>query len=118
MYLNDLPMIMIRALLLTIIIECVFAFIFGLRNKRNFLIVMLVNIMTNPIVVSVPVLVLVKLGRKYVFPSLMILEVLAVLSEGFVYKKTLDFKKINPYLFSFILNVISYIIGEVINRYI
>ncbi len=117
MNLNDLPIIMLRSLLCTIVIECIIGLIIGIRNKKDILNIILVNIMTNPIVVSFPIYALVRmhsLSARYY--SLVILEIFAVLSEGFVYSKVLNYKKINPFHISLILNLGSYLIGEVINK--
>ena len=48
--------------------------------------------------------------------SLIILEVLTLFVEGFVYSKVLKYKKINPYLISLILNCSSYFLGELVNH--
>ena len=90
---------MLRALLFTIIIEVTIAFFLGYR-KKDLLNVMLVNIMTNPIVTSIPVYFNIRL---------------AFLSEGYVYSKYLDNKKMNFYKLSAILNMSSYLIGILIN---
>lgn len=118
MRLNDLPVIMIRCLICTIIIEVVIALIIGIRNKRDILNVIIVNILTNPIVVSLPIYIMMRYGLKARLYSLYILEVLTVLVEGLIYKKVLSFKKINPFLVALILNLGSYFIGEIINRII
>ena len=55
----------------------------------------LVNIVTNPLVVSIPVVVLVKYNYKSSIIMLLILEILTVLFEGLIYLKTLSYKKIN-----------------------
>ena len=115
MLINDLPLVMIKCLICTIIIEVFVAFIIGLR-KKDIIYVILVNIMTNPLVVSFPILMLVRFGINERYISLVILEILALISEGFVYKKVLTYKKLNPYLISIILNVLSYCIGIVINN--
>ena len=115
MLINDLPIIMVKCLILTILMEVILAFILGIR-KGDTLIVILVNIMTNPLVVSIPIFIMMKYGMRYRFYALAILEIMAFASEGFVYSKVLDYKKINPYVVSLILNLGSYLIGEVINR--
>ena len=56
MIINDLPIIMIKCLLITIIIEVLISILLGLR-KKDILNVILVNIVTNPLVVSIPVLI-------------------------------------------------------------
>ena len=116
MSLQDLPIIMIRCLLLTILIEGIIALIIGIRDKKDLLNVALVNILTNPIVVSVPIFVMVFIRVSYRYYTLYILEILAFITEGFVYSKVLKYKKINPYLVSLILNLGSYLIGEILNK--
>ncbi len=116
MILSDLPWIMLKCLLCTIVIEVLFAFIFGIRDKKDIVNVILVNIVTNPIVVSVPVYVMIHYGMQARYVVLIILELLTVLSEGFIYYKVIKFKKINPFILALLLNLASYLIGEVINR--
>ena len=117
MRINDLPYIMARCLIFTIIIEVGISIILGYR-KKDLVNIILANIMTNPIVVVIPIYVNITYGMKERNIVLFILEILAVLSEGFVYKKYLKNKKINPYLLSFILNLSSYLIGLVINCFL
>ncbi len=116
MIINDLPIIMARCLLLTIIIEIVIGIIVGVRDKKDFINILLVNVMTNPLVVSLPIYIMLRYGMKARYTTLAILEILTVIIEGFIYKKVLKYKKINPYVLSLILNVGSYLIGEVINK--
>lgn len=115
MNLNNIPVLMARCLILTIIIELVLALILGIRNKKNIINVILVNVITNPIVVLTPILIYLKFGHTMEIISIIVLEVLTVIVEGLIYKKVLDYKKINPILLSLILNAASYLIGEVIN---
>lgn len=116
MNLSNLPYIMIKCLLCTIIIEVFMAFILKVRDKKDFLNIILVNIITNPIVVTVPVLMAIKYSYRTSIISLIVLEILTVFIEGLIYLKVLKYRKINPFLLSLILNVSSYFIGEVINR--
>jgi hypothetical protein len=116
MSINELPLIMLRCLILTIIIEIVISLILGYR-KKDLLNVLLVNIITNPIVTSVPVYFNVNYGLKYRNISLLILELLVLVVEGFIYKKYLEKRNINPYILSFILNASSFLIGEIINYF-
>ena len=116
MNLSNLPYIMIKCLLCTIITEVFMAFILKVRDKKDFLNIILVNIITNPIVVTVPVLMAIKYSYRTSIISLIVLEILTVFIEGLIYLKVLKYRKINPFLLSLILNVSSYFIGEVINR--
>ncbi|MBR6133677.1 MAG: hypothetical protein IKQ29_03040 [Bacilli bacterium] len=116
MIINKLPFIMLKCLICTIIIEIVIALILKIKAKKDLINILLVNILTNPIVVSIPVLILFRYGKYYSNITLYILEIITVITEGFIYKKVLKYKKINPYLISLILNLGSYLIGEIINR--
>jgi hypothetical protein len=78
------------------VIELIFAIILGIRDKKDILNVILVQVLTNPIVVTIPYLIYIEFGYIPYKVSIYILEVLAVLIEGFVYSKTLKYKKINP----------------------
>ena len=118
MILNNLPLIMVRCLLLTIIIELILALILGVRDKKDIVNVILVNVITNPIVVLIPIIIYIKFGGLFSRISLLILEVLTVVVEGLIYKKVLKYKKINWFLLSLILNVASFLIGEVINYFV
>lgn len=118
MTLNDLPFGMLKCLICTIIIEIFVAFLIGIKNKKDLLNILLVNIVTNPIVSSIPVYFNVFYNLKIRNISLIILEILTLFTEGVIYKKYLKYKKINPFLISLILNLSSYLIGEIINRII
>ena len=118
MRINDLPNIMIKCLLCTILIEVLIGIIIGVKNKKDILNIVLVNLLTNPVVVSIPIYIMVRKGMNARYYSLAILEVLTVFVEGFIYSKVFKYKKINPYLVSLILNIGSYLIGMVINRFL
>ena len=118
MFIEDLPIIMVRCLIITIVIEVACGLILGVRDKKDILNIILVNIMTNPVVVSVPVLVLLLYGTTARWITLAILEVLTVIVEGLVYFKFFKYKKINGFLVSLILNLASYGIGELLNRFV
>lgn len=114
--LNLLPYYMIRSLVCTLVIEIVFALILGVRNKKDILNVALVNIMTNPIVVSVSFVTGFLYGQDARLIAVIVLELFALVSEGLVYYKTLRYGKINSFLLSLLLNGASYGLGLVINN--
>ena len=116
MIVNDLPIIMVRCLLVTIVVEIVVGIICGIRDKKDILNVLLVNVLTNPLVVSLPIFIMIRYGIRARYISLIVLEVLTVIIEGFIYKKVLKYMKINPYILSLILNLGSYFIGELIYK--
>ena len=104
-----------RNLILTVIIEVILALIIGIRNKKDIIIVILVNLFTNPFVTIIPFIFNIYCGIMYKKISLIILEILIVLLEGYIYKKSLIKNKPNPYILSLILNVASYGVGFIIN---
>lgn len=114
---DELPIVMARCLLFTILIELIVALILGVRDKKDILNIILVNTMTNPLLVSVTVYITYNRIFNRI-ASIVILELLVVIIEGFTYKKILNFKKINPFVLSLILNAASYFIGEIINYFI
>lgn len=117
MNINELPLIMLICLISTIVIELIMSLLLGMRNKKDILNVILVNIMTNPLVVSI--LMYITYNRLFnTTISIIILEILVILTEGFTYKKVLTFDKINPYVLSLILNISSYFIGGLLNNII
>lgn len=113
MTLYFLPINMLICLSLTIFIEIVVAYILNVRNLKDFINIILVNILTNPLVVTVPFYCNIYYGIMCRNIVLTILEILTVVIEGFIYKKYLNFNKINPYIISLILNFMSYIIGHI-----
>ena len=117
MLISDLPVVMIRCLVITILIETTIAFIIKYRN-RDLLNVVLVNILTNPILNSVMVYINVYYGLKIRNIFVIIFEILVVIIEGAIYQKYLENRKINGYLLSLLLNISSYVLGLVINKII
>ncbi|MBR1414171.1 MAG: hypothetical protein IJ574_05855 [Bacilli bacterium] len=112
MNLRYFPLYMLKFLIITIIIEIIFAFILGLR-KKELLNVVLVNILTNPLVVSITVYVNITYGLYYRKITLIILEVLTIIIEAFIYKKYIKNK--NSIRLAILLNLASFFVGELIN---
>jgi len=102
------------SLLLTLIFEIGFYFAVKNRtcNKKDLLLLVLVNVITNPVVVSVYWLVRLYTGLN-VYLAIVPLEVGAVFIEGWHYKRYgQDFK--HPYVFSVFANGFSYGLGVLI----
>ncbi len=112
---TTLPQIIIRCLLTTIAVELIIALLLGIKNKVDLINIILVNILTNPVVVVIPMYFNLQYGIVGRNICLYILEILAVIVEGFIYFKYFDYKKINPFLISLILNVCSYLVGVASN---
>ena len=97
---------------LTLLFESIFFFIVGKRNKKDLLLVILVNTLTNPIVVLF-------YWIAYYCPNLnqhialIPLEIFAILTEGFIYSRYAQ--SINrPYLFSLAANLFSFSLGFIL----
>ena len=100
-------------LALTVVIEAVFAFVFGVRSMRGQLAVLLANLITNPVMNAMLTVVSFYLSPSAYYYFLVPAELIVVAVEGLIYKKTLSVK-LNPFLLSLILNVCSYALGTVI----
>ena len=116
--LNDLPLILLRCLLLTLVFECGAALLLGVRDRTDLLNVALVNVMTNPPVVLCMFLTGFFFGRGARIPVEILLEILVVVIEGLIFKKILRYEKIRPMLLSLILNGISYGLGQIVNLFV
>ena len=117
MQISDLPKVMFISLMCTLVIELTISYILKYRNK-DLLNVLLVNIITNPLLNSIIVAINYYYGLRIRNVSLIVLELLVLFIEGFIYKKYLCNRKINGYLLSLILNVSSYGLGLLINSFI
>ena len=116
--LRNLPLTMAECLILTILIESAAAAIIGVRKKHDYLNIILVNVITNPVLVALTSLA----GYFYGYASYLALviagETGVFITEGLIYRKTLAYRKINPFLVSLILNGVSYLSGLVIGRFL
>ena len=104
-------------LCLTVVIETAVAFLLKVRNIYDIFLVVLVNCITNPILnLLMNVLVyFVSFKNPIVFPVLIVFEISVVFIEGMFFRKTkVDCGKINPFLFSLILNGSSFAVGEIL----
>ncbi|MBQ7500056.1 MAG: hypothetical protein IJT91_04090 [Clostridia bacterium] len=103
------------SLALTLIFECAFALIAGKRG-RDFLLIILVNIVTNPIAVST--VLLCKYYLHYPRAAVEIpVEIAVIISEALVYKSYAGSIK-KPWLFSIAANGISIIGGIIISAFL
>ena len=113
-----IPFYMARALLLTIVFETGLALILGVRKKRDIAVVVLAQAVTNPVLVITAVLINFRFDITVYYIALAALEISAVAAEGFIYKSVLDYKKINPFLLSLVLNAFSFTAGQILNSFV
>ncbi len=97
---------------LTILLELSFALFFGIRGKKNILLVILVQIVTNPCVVFLILWCMSHLQWPQYAYELPI-EAVVVIVEGLFYKKYMpDLKR--PFSFSLAANYFSYSFGFIL----
>ncbi len=98
-----LPGRLALSLLFTLVLESGFAAAAHLRGRRNYLLLLLLNLLTNP-----PVALL---GNLFPHPAAhLLLETAAVLVEGALYARLGEGMR-RPYLFSLGANAFSYLAG-------
>ena len=106
---------LLLSLVLTEIIELLCAAsLFRIRGKKDVFLILLVNVITNPLVVIL-YYALYPVANHTVLTA--VLEVSAVLCEAVYYKKYAESVR-NPMLFSVSMNAASYFIGYIINMLI
>ena len=99
---------------ITIILELAFALIFKVRRVHDLLLIVVVNIITNPAVVLLHYLLVQRAGLPQIL-VVILLETTAILVEGFYYKRYAE--NVNkPFVFSLGANAFSYFTGLLINN--
>lgn len=100
------------SLILTIILEEIFAIMVGIRNKTNLLLICMVNVLTNPVVVfTYYILTYYTTFHSYII--IIPLELIAILVE-FNYFKTYGKGFRHPFIFAICVNLFSFGIGKII----
>ena len=113
---SDLLVALAISLALTLALEIGFFFLIGKRNKRDLLLVVMVNVLTNPVVVLLYWLVVLYTGWNTTIIKIP-LEVFAILTEGFYFRKYgQNFKR--PFVFSLAANMFSFWVGIFLQRLI
>lgn len=103
------------ALLLTILLEGLFGAIWGVKGGRNYIIMLLANLLTNPLVNVIHSYFAYEMRLDGILMVIItaLLEISAVTLEWLVYKSRTDIKK--PFLFSLCANGFSFLCGILIN---
>ena len=99
---------------MTLVLELTFALFWGVRGHHDLRLTILVNVLTNPIVVFVYYYVRIRrfpLNYGWITIGM---EAFAVVTEALLYKKFSRTIK-RPWLFSLSANAFSYAAGELIN---
>lgn len=104
---------LVLSLFLTELIELLFTYLIGIRNKKDYLLIVLINVVTNPCVVLTAYLLhhyTTILTPFYILP----LELMVILIEG-LYLRTYSESIDHPFRFACALNVCSYVTGLLIS---
>ena len=106
----DLILSLLLSLALTLVLELGAAFLLGVRDKKDFLLLFLVNVVTNPPLVLALDLWYLSRGMPpwYLIGAL---ELAAVIAEWLLTRHRLTYRKIPMLLFTIILNAISFLGG-------
>lgn len=103
-------------LVIVIILETFSGIIFGAKNCRKIITIILANVITNPIVVLCGLSLAIFLPEAETV-GMIFLEMGAVATEGYIFHKNSIFENKNPYIISFVLNLLSFTTGEIINLF-
>ena len=99
---------LVISLALTLLLEVLFSCFWGVRGK-GLLLVILMNILTNPAVVLLHFLCTAVLGWNEILPVL-VLEAAAIVTEGFCCRDMIR----KPWMFAICVNLFSYFSGEIL----
>lgn len=99
---------LVISLSLTLLLELVFAWFWGIRGK-GLVLVILMNILTNPAVVTLHYLCTAVFGWNGILPVLF-LEAAAIITEGFCCRGMIQ----KPWKFAICINLFSYFAGEIL----
>lgn len=105
---------LIKSFILTFIIEYAIIKLIFIK-KKTFIPVLLVNMLTNPLVVYIYNIMSIY-SFFYKDIALVFLELLVVIVEGYVYKYLLEIKWKTALIVSFLSNIIAYLVGILINN--
>ena len=108
MYTSQLLHSLAISLLLTLVLELFFALLWGVR-KRGLVLVLLMNILTNPAVVLLHFFCIAFLGWTGFLPVL-VLELAAIVVEAICCRGMIA----KAWLFAICINVFSYLTGELL----
>ena len=113
-YMDNISLLIALAISLglTLVFETGFFLVTGKRNKKDLLLVILVNTLTNPVIVLLYWLAYFNANWNTTITKIP-LEIFAVLTEGYLYKKYAQSIK-RPFLFSLAANTVSFTMGILI----
>ena len=103
---------LVLSLFLTEIIELTLAVFFGVRKRIDIFVVILV---TNLPVVFTMNMLMGDISKVLYFGIMFVLEILVFLIEGFIYYRLKVESKFGPFKLSFVLNLVTTVIGVILH---
>ena len=107
----------LKCLIITLLIEIIIGMII-MKDKKYIPMIILVNILTNPLLSSILFYININYGVDLRHIVWIVLEVVVVIVEGVVYMRAFENMKVNPFVLSFILNLSSIILGDLLDTYV
>lgn len=103
----------LEPLLVTVILECAAAFCLGIRDSKRLYLIVIVNCITNPLLVLCSLFLMTLMGiQAGTVMTYAILEPLVIVAEYDLFRKKMN-SGIHPLVLSLILNLVS-IIGGIV----
>ena len=102
---------------IVLVTDLTLGLIFGARTVKDLVTVTLVNVITNPVAVLC-MLSVTMFFSDWEYVCLVAIELAVFFTEGFLCSKFRTFGDKNPYVISLILNIFSFLTGEVINIFL
>jgi|GEM_PF-316343 len=109
----------VAALLISIAVEVLIAFVFGYRKKLEILAIILVNLITNPLLNYIITIRLRNIRYNPMYdPSgqytILISELIVIIVEWLLLRFALRNKSIKLMMLSITMNIVSYVVGLII----
>lgn len=108
-----LVFIFLRALFITIFLESVCLWCWHRATKRNLLMLLLINIITNQLLLIIMTVARLKVGYVQVMYIELFLEAIIVIAEALIIKSAIKDIE-HPFLFSLSANLLSYVGGRLL----
>lgn len=103
------------ALVFTIIIECIIAFFFGYKDKKSLVVVLLINLLTNPLLNYILLICYnFQIVYNVIFAITIVLEITIVFVEWKILFSVLEKDKKKLLLLSIVMNLVSFLSGFII----
>lgn len=106
----SLEMMILAPYLTTVITESVVAFIWGIREKKDFFIILLINTVTNLTLNSILLMLRLYLPYESIIACVLFMEVAVFVSEAMMFKRLLTLCR-HPFAFSAVMNAASFCCG-------